>query len=84
MSGPVSRSRSFLPIALLSIFITYSISFALAQTHPSAKDLLRQMTLEEKVAQLSQLPGFDSLSSKSKSAIRRTSSENMARVPSCG
>ena len=59
MSGPVSRSRSFLPIALLSIFITYSISFALAQTHPSAKDLLRQMTLEEKVAQLSQLPGFD-------------------------
>lgn len=30
----------------------------LAQTHPNAKDLIRQMTVEEKVAQLSQLPGF--------------------------
>jgi beta-glucosidase len=29
-----------------------------AQSHPNAKDLLRQMTIEEKVAQLSQLPGF--------------------------
>jgi beta-glucosidase len=59
MFGPVSRSHSFRSIAVLSIFVTCSISFALAQTHPNAKDLLRQMTLEEKVAQLSQLPGFD-------------------------
>ena len=29
-----------------------------AQTRPNARDLLGQMTLEEKVAQLSQLPGF--------------------------
>ncbi|HKH99883.1 MAG TPA: beta-glucosidase BglX [Candidatus Sulfotelmatobacter sp.] len=29
-----------------------------AQTRPSARDLLAQMTLEEKVAQLSQLPGI--------------------------
>jgi beta-glucosidase len=28
------------------------------QSHPNAQDLLRQMTLEEKIAQLSQLPGF--------------------------
>jgi len=30
-----------------------------AQTHPKADELLRQMTLEEKIAQLSQLPGFE-------------------------
>jgi beta-glucosidase len=30
----------------------------MAQSHPEAKALLSQMTLEEKVAQLSQLPGF--------------------------
>ncbi|HUD67833.1 MAG TPA: beta-glucosidase BglX [Candidatus Sulfotelmatobacter sp.] len=29
-----------------------------AQTHPKADDLLRQMTLEEKIAQLAQLPGI--------------------------
>jgi hypothetical protein len=29
-----------------------------AQTVPTAAGLLQQMTLEEKVAQLSQLPGF--------------------------
>jgi beta-glucosidase len=29
-----------------------------AQTAPNARDLLRQMTIEEKVAQLSQLPAF--------------------------
>ena len=31
---------------------------AWAQVSPKANDLLRQMTLEEKIAQLSQLPGF--------------------------
>src|ERR1700758_46272 len=29
-----------------------------AQSHPDAKELLRQMTLEEKIAQLSQIPGL--------------------------
>ena len=28
------------------------------QTQPNARDLLRQMTLQEKIAQLSQIPGF--------------------------
>jgi len=28
-----------------------------AQAHPSAQNILQQMTLEEKIAQLSQLPG---------------------------
>ena len=36
----------------------FSNARLLAQNHPNAKDLLRQMTVEEKVAQLSQLPGF--------------------------
>jgi beta-glucosidase len=41
-------------VAVLALFL----QFAVAQSHPNAKELLRQMTLEEKVAQLSQLPGF--------------------------
>jgi beta-glucosidase len=42
---------------LIGVFL-FAVPFSSAQTHPSAKDLLKQMTLEEKVAQLSQLPGF--------------------------
>lgn len=38
--------------------LLFSLASVSAQTRPNAKDLLRQMTLEEKVAQLSQLPGF--------------------------
>ncbi len=47
-------SNYFLPLVIFPILI----QFASAQSHPNAKELLRQMTLEEKVAQLSQLPGF--------------------------
>ena len=43
---------------VLLLLFQFSNSKLLAQTHPNAKDLLRQMTIEEKVAQLSQLPGF--------------------------
>src|SRR5215471_6206765 len=42
-------------IVLLFQFLPFSVH---AQTAPTARDLLRQMTLEEKVAQLSQLPAF--------------------------
>lgn len=58
MPHPFSKSplsSRFVAILLL-IFIGIPLSFA--QSHPDAKDLLRQMTLEEKIAQLSQLPGF--------------------------
>jgi beta-glucosidase len=48
-----SRTFSFLPVLFLFI-----LPFASAQSHPDAKELLKKMTLEEKVAQLSQLPGF--------------------------
>jgi len=48
----LSRVTMFLAIFLVTV------PFLSAETHPSAKDLLKQMTLEEKVAQLSQLPGF--------------------------
>ena len=60
MFGSISKPQSFsflrpvLPIVLLLCIIPK----LLAQTHPNAQDLLRQMTLEEKVAQLSQIPGF--------------------------
>src|SRR5512142_126829 len=47
-------SNYFLPLVVFPILI----QFASAQSHPNAKELLRQMTIEEKVAQLSQLPGF--------------------------
>ena len=39
------------------LFICTSL-LSSAQVSPNAEDLLRQMTLEEKVAQLTQLPGF--------------------------
>src|SRR5260370_35786031 len=43
----------------LLVLLTSIVSPALsAQTHPKADDLLRQMTLEEKIAQLAQLPGI--------------------------
>jgi beta-glucosidase len=44
-------------VVFIGVFVV-TIPFSSAQTHPSAQDLLKQMTLEEKVAQLSQLPGF--------------------------
>ncbi len=34
------------------------VATLMAQSHPDAKELLRQMTLEEKIAQLSQIPGL--------------------------
>ena len=47
-------SRLFL-LVLLTPRVLPALS---AQTHPKADDLLRQMTLEEKIAQLAQLPGI--------------------------
>ena len=55
-----SRSGSSLTFRLaLLVLLTLIVVPALsAQTHPQASEMLRQMTLEEKIAQLSQLPGF--------------------------
>jgi len=49
--------------ALAAIFLSpfdpsSFVATAFGQAAPNARDLLRQMTLEEKIAQLSQLPGF--------------------------
>ena len=50
---------SFLLVAIAVLSVTlFSAPAALGQSKPNAKDLLRQMTLEEKIAQLSQIPGF--------------------------
>ena len=46
------------PVSKYFAVLAILIQFSSAQSHPNAKELLRQMTLEEKVAQLSQLPGF--------------------------
>ena len=60
MSVPVLKSPSPL-LSRVIVFIVlahFSLPLLFAQARPNAKDLLRQMTLEEKVAQLSQIPGF--------------------------
>ncbi|HYM75175.1 MAG TPA: beta-glucosidase BglX [Candidatus Dormibacteraeota bacterium] len=60
MSEPNPKSPLFV-LSRFTVFIVLalcSVCTLSAQSRPNAKDLLRQMTLEEKVAQLSQLPGF--------------------------
>jgi beta-glucosidase len=51
------RSQQFL-IFIVFFLLQSFVPLIFAQSHPDAKALLRQMTIEEKVAQLSQLPGF--------------------------
>ena len=56
-------SPALVRVIVVAVFLSLSFSIASAQAAsapgtPSAPDLLRQMTLEEKIAQLSQLPGF--------------------------
>ncbi len=60
MSQPLLKHRcSFLLFATgLVSLVLFANPTALGQAKPNAKGLLRQMTLEEKIAQLSQLPGF--------------------------
>src|SRR5437763_7538384 len=45
-------------IAAVLFFSFFLLPNLWAQAHPSAQNLLQQMTLEEKIAQLSQLPGM--------------------------
>src|SRR5579864_7104849 len=52
-------SRAF-PVSQVAFILLASqlcVVTAFAQTHPKASELLQQMTLEEKIAELSQLPG---------------------------
>ncbi|HXJ89368.1 MAG TPA: beta-glucosidase BglX [Candidatus Binatia bacterium] len=60
MSDSRLKQWSRLFPSLIALIVLFQVSNALvfAQAHPNARDLLRQMTVEEKVAQLSQLPGF--------------------------
>lgn len=58
MLEPPKHRFSFLLFTIALLSLTLFSSPALGQANPNAKDLLRQMTLEEKIAQLSQLPGF--------------------------
>jgi beta-glucosidase len=58
MSGRKLRLSNMWRALLFIALLPCSSGLAFAQTHPTAKDLLRQMTLEEKIAQLSQMPGF--------------------------
>jgi len=52
----VLRLTQALMVAALFVF-TFAPTLS-AQAKPNAQDLLRQMTLQEKIAQLTQLPGF--------------------------
>lgn len=60
MSAPVLKFKpSVLLRVLFSLFsLELTILTSFAQSHPDARELLRQMTTEEKIAQLSQMPGF--------------------------
>ena len=56
MFRPAFLPRIFLAFQLATLLFLTQISSA--QSQPNANDLLRQMTLEEKIAQLTQMPGF--------------------------
>ena len=60
MSDSQRRYQLSLTSSLIAFLLLFNFSSPepLAQTRPNAMDLLRQMTVEEKIAQLSQLPGF--------------------------
>ncbi|HEV2398908.1 MAG TPA: hypothetical protein VGS27_18330, partial [Candidatus Sulfotelmatobacter sp.] len=60
MSGRSSRFKDFSlsRVTVVISLIVLALPLSFAQSHPNAKDLLKQMTLEEKIGQLSQLPGF--------------------------
>jgi beta-glucosidase len=60
MSETHSPSESFSVSRFLVVLILaqFCLPYIYAQNHPKAADLLRRMTLEEKIAQLSQMPGF--------------------------
>lgn len=53
-----ARSKPWHQIAAVLFLCVSALQSVWGQAHPDAQDLLRQMTLEEKIAQLSQLPGF--------------------------
>jgi beta-glucosidase len=59
MSDSLRKCRLSLISSLIAFLLfQFSSPNLAAQTRPDAKDLLKRMTIEEKVAQLSQLPGF--------------------------
>src|SRR5215471_928802 len=60
MSDASRKDRFTLSSSLIVFLLVFQFANPnlLAQTPPNAKALLKQMTLEEKIAQLSQLPGF--------------------------
>lgn len=53
-----ARSKPWHQFAAVLFLCVSALQSVWGQAHPDAQDLLRQMTLEEKIAQLSQLPGF--------------------------
>jgi len=53
-----SRILRLSRITVLIGMVSLAVPTLFAQGHPNAKDLLQQMTLDEKIAQLAQLPGF--------------------------
>jgi beta-glucosidase len=51
-------SERWTRVAAVFFFSVFLVPSLWAQARPNAQDLLRQMTLEEKIAQISQLPGM--------------------------
>ncbi|MBI3475498.1 MAG: beta-glucosidase BglX [Acidobacteria bacterium] len=53
-----SRSSFVARLIIVSLLALLTLPLSFGQKAPKAQDLLKQMTLQEKIAQLSQLPGF--------------------------
>jgi beta-glucosidase len=72
----VNFSALLIRVVAAVLLLEAGVATLMAQSHPDAKKLLRQMTLEEKIAQLSQIPGlpvpeFDQQVGDAKAFVRK-------------
>src|ERR1700757_1332984 len=79
-------SALLMPVVVVVLLLHAGVTTLRAQSHRDAKELLRQMTLEEKVAQLSQIPGlpvpeFDQQVGDAKEFVRKYGAGSVLWVP---
>src|ERR1700758_3393624 len=79
-------SALLIRVVAVVLLLHAGVATLTAQSHPDAKELLRQMTLEEKIAQLSQIPGlpvpeFDQQVGNAKEFVRKYGAGSVLWVP---
>src|ERR1700751_5365846 len=79
-------SALLMPVVVVVLLLHAGVTTLRAQSIPDAKELLRQMTLEEKIAQLSQIPGlpvpeFDQQVGDAKEFVRKYGAGSVLWVP---